>query len=153
MWCRIQPPMLKDIFFFDSTALSEGRIPLPADSTEKVVMAIQDSSLEFESTGSQELISCKAGTTFLTTLRLVYVPSVGGDFQSFFVPLRRIFSAEDGRIECMCNDNSVGFVYLYFQSSPRTLLYEEIRRLLRTTTMEMIEDNEEDLPYYCEIQE
>lgn len=145
--------MLKDIFFFNSTALSKSRVPLPVDSTERMVMTIQNSGFEFESTGSQELATCRRGTIFLTSLRLVYVPIVPEDFCSFFVPVRRMFSVGNGRVECMCDDNSTGWAYFHFESSPKLLLYEELRKLLSATTMEAIEDSEEDLPYYCEVHE
>lgn len=148
--------MINNLYYFNNIALTGKRVPLPTDSTERLLFFYDNVYFRFTVKHIPEFIDSVSGRLYLTSYRLIYIPAMENAFHSFFVPINKIFAVESETfLECLCDNNYVGMICLNFKSFQDRLFYQEIRKRVEETVMEIdsafIEDDEEELPYYSDV--
>jgi len=144
--------MLKKLYFFDSVVTSND-VPLPLSTKETIILSCKNVGFGFYNKNSFQFASIQDGTVFLTNMRFIFIPKSKQNFQSFFTPLNMVFSIKKDCIECMCDDNSIGSVCLIFNDGSQDLFNSEFKKALSSVTIKTPEDNEDSVPFYCEIAE
>lgn len=148
--------MLKTLKFFDRTALSILKIPLPLNSNERIMFFCDNVYFRFKTKQSSEIMESFSGKFYLTTLRIVYVPDRHLSFTTFHIPLTKLFLVEsDSYLECLCENSYIGLIFVNFRSKNKNLYFSEIDKAIKRVEMDvdsiLIEDDPDTLPYYSEF--
>lgn len=148
--------MLGGLYYFSSTAVSEQGVPLPIDDTENVLFLCDNVYFRFSAKHSARSAQSPSGRLYLTTHRIVYIPSSKEHFSSFFVPLNKIFDVEPGSIlECLCENKYIGVIELNLKSYQSGALFAQIKEAVDRVVLDVdpafIADDDDEVPYYTDI--
>lgn len=140
------------LYNLNLAALTDKGVPLPISDDEKLILCLEDGIFSFQTAGKAEKVEGMPGTFFLTSSRIVLVPEDRKTFMSFFISLERILSTSYSKIEFMCEDNTLGEIYINFSSIFQELLHDQLKqRLSKTVTKGIYDINDEDTPLYFEL--
>lgn len=148
--------MLNGLYYFNNTAVSKKGIPLPTDDTENVIFVCNNVYFRFSAKNSSRSVYSASGNLYLTTQRIVYIPSSKEQFSSFFIPLNKVFDVEsDSFLECLCENKYVGVIELNLKSYQSSTLFAQIKKAVDEVVLDVdptfIADEEGELPYYTDI--
>ena len=149
--------MADRLYFFNSTAITEGGVPLPVSENEDIVLFGEEASFKFTIKHSGNMVTSPSGRFFLTTLRFIYVPDDRSNFHTFFVSLDRIFPVcPYSPIEFLSVGNEIGMFQLEIPNSQRTLFYDQIKTHTENLVIDVdpslyAEDDISILPYYSDL--
>ena len=141
---------------FDSTALSNTRVPLPLSKEEHVLLFCDDVYFRFFSSAPYRAIECLSGRVFLTSERVVFVPSCcEAPFKSFFAPLKRVLIVDSEiSFDFLCESSFVATVGLNFRSWSPGLFFETLNKALKDVVVELDPEwiaEDEPIPLYSEL--
>lgn len=148
--------MLTSLYYFNSIAVSNKDVPLPANDAEHIRLFCDNVYFRFATKHRPEFVASTTGRFYLSNLRIIYIPASKTAFQSFFVPLNKVFAVEsESYLECLCENKYVAVINLNFKSYQNKLFYREIRECIDCVAMEVdptyIEEEDGDLPYYSDL--
>lgn len=150
--------MLADeLYFFNNTAMSESKIPLPLSKSERIIFYVNRAYFRFSKKHCLESIESTEGRFYLTTMRVIYIPDSTATFHSFFVPLSKIFKlSHNSYFECLCDNKYISTVNFDFKSLQKDFFVSKLRNAIETVPMNIDlefanEENSEKIPYYSDL--
>lgn len=135
--------------FVNKTALSDLNIPLPINENEQIISVFENVELVYKQSEIEFFHENNGGNLYLTNLRLVYVSK--NDLLTFYIPLNRILKCKNPWIEFMNIDNTLNYICIKFWYKTGFLFFDELKNILSETEVDIVEDNEDNLPYYSEL--
>lgn len=143
-------PVYSNSSYLNSCLLSQNNIPLPVENSEFPILFLKNIKFSLTFSSFPSLIS-NIGSLFLTSSRIIYIPSGIPNFLSFAVPLKRILSLDSTKIKIICENGTSGMLVFSGNALLSSVFFPELKKILSKTISDFVEDFSDDETLYSDI--